>query len=615
MQPDISPPIMSRPAYQRRINTLTRLIAKTALRLESLFNIRLSLVGGIVILLFFVAIDLMTQASLIGTAVLVLVFIYFVQVTVRTRLFQSRLNELKKFIENQEHRYQGRSVSTGLDAMNVDLVARHQSLVNDLDLVGRHSLLSLLDETFTGRGQRLLMEWMLEPKLEIQEVLLRSRTVQSLVKHTGYLRKWALYGKEAHEKLKNKNTLAYFLKDSLFPENLSLHFYIIVTLFFGYVVAAILESRWNMSLNPFSKETFLASWLWLLFFVYNLYGLKQVSFVFQKLQDIMLSLEAISPLFQHLEKRAQTKALQPLLKSIFKVKPSRQLKSLSRSFSLLSIQSHPLVLLIVNALLPWNIYFSRRAEKDRFILHNHIHDCQTETEHLEALMSLVFLSHYQTSVHPDFHDECRIEVKDLVHPLLDKSTRVSNDFLFKPSTRLVLVTGSNMAGKSTFLRAFGTNQILAHMGATVFASKMETKLVPVESCIRVSDSLREGASYFYAETKRLSSILKEAQAGRPILYFIDEVFKGTNNRERLIGSRSLIQALVDTPSLGFITTHDLELTGITQKYQSIENFHFRDDIVKDQMVFSYKIQEGPCPTTNALKIMALSGLPVPDAGS
>ncbi|MGE3975435.1 MAG: hypothetical protein AB7F59_13000 [Bdellovibrionales bacterium] len=589
---------------------ITRHLSLTALKLEQLFNFRLILVGAILVLFFFVAIDLWTEISLGLIALLIGMFLYFVKITVKTRLFHTRLTHLKRFIERQDHRFHGRSVTTDLAQVNHDLVLQHQSVINDLDLVGRHSLLSLLDETFSAQGQKILLEWMLEPKLEIQETITRQKTVQSLVKHAGFFRKWSLLGAEAHEKLKNKDSLEFFLKDTLFPTSLKKHYYAILSLFFGFLLCTFFELYMKVNLNPFSQEASLTSWLWLLFFIYNLYGLKQISHVFQKLQDIMLSLEAISPLFQHLEKRHSTKAFQTLLKTIFHARPARQLMRLEQSFSFLSLQTHPLVLFLVHALCPWSIYFVRRAEKDRALLHTHLGDCLQEVYKLEALTSLLFLHKYQTQTYPDFHDECQIQVKQMEHPLLAKSARVNNDFLFKASTRLVLITGSNMAGKSTFLRTLGINQTLAHMGAPVFASAMETKLVPIRSCIRVSDSLREGASYFYAETQRLAGILKEAQSGRPLLYFVDEVFKGTNNRERLIGSQALARELIKTPSFGFITTHDLELTHIAENYKQIENWHFRDDIRDNQMSFSYKILPGPCPTTNALKIMELSGLPV-----
>lgn len=130
--------------------------------------------------------------------------------------------------------------------------------------------------------------------------------------------------------------------------------------------------------------------------------------------------------------------------------------------------------------------------------------------------------------------------------------------------------------------------------------------------IRVADSLSDGFSFFYAEVRRLSQLLTalNAPGERPLLFLIDEIFRGTNNRERLIGSRAYIQALAEGSGLGAIATHDLELVQLAEDTAKIQNVHFRDAVVDGRMVFDYKLHPGPCPTTNALKIMQLAGLPI-----
>ncbi len=146
------------------------------------------------------------------------------------------------------------------------------------------------------------------------------------------------------------------------------------------------------------------------------------------------------------------------------------------------------------------------------------------------------------------------------------------------------------------------------------------------TCIRLSDSLSDGYSYFYAEVKRLKGLLdaihpptsqaqpsgltEAAPTELPLLYLIDEIFRGTNNRERLIGSRAYIKKLLEAPALGFLATHDLELATLADANPQVRNFHFRDDVSRGMLTFDYRIRPGASPTTNALKIMALEGLPV-----
>ena len=190
--------------------------------------------------------------------------------------------------------------------------------------------------------------------------------------------------------------------------------------------------------------------------------------------------------------------------------------------------------------------------------------------------------------------------------------KVHNDFSVPAVGQINIITGSNMSGKSTFLRTVGINLVLAYAGGPVNADQLTTIPFRLISCIRVSDSVTDGISYFYAEVKCLKALLLalEKVDRWPVFYFIDEIFRGTNNRERLLGSRAYIRALVKGSGVGLIATHDLELVQLADEMPTITNYHFTDDVANGRMLFDYTIRPGPSPTTNALKIMRLEGLPV-----
>jgi len=201
----------------------------------------------------------------------------------------------------------------------------------------------------------------------------------------------------------------------------------------------------------------------------------------------------------------------------------------------------------------------------------------------------------------------------LGHPLLPDTLKVVNDVTFDRCDTLLLITGSNMAGKSTFLRTLGINLCLAYAGGPVNATLFQTPLFELHCCIRVSDSLADGYSYFYAEVQRLKEIMDRLREPHPYPLFvlIDEIFKGTNTRERLIGSTAYIYALTECGTCtGAISTHDLELVKLTDELPQMRNFHFREDVIDGEMIFDYHLWSGPSPTTNALKIMQRAGLPV-----
>ncbi len=198
------------------------------------------------------------------------------------------------------------------------------------------------------------------------------------------------------------------------------------------------------------------------------------------------------------------------------------------------------------------------------------------------------------------------------HPLIPDDAKVRNDFVFDHLGGIALITGSNMAGKSTFLRTVAVNLVLAYAGAPVDARRLATRHFRLFTSMAVSDSIAEGVSFFYAEVTRLRRLLSELDepAGRPVFFCIDEIFRGTNNRERLLGSQAYVRALVGKAGVGLISTHDLELVALADALPEVRNYHFRDAIAAGRMTFDYTLHPGPCPTTNALVIMRAAGLPV-----
>jgi DNA mismatch repair ATPase MutS len=169
-----------------------------------------------------------------------------------------------------------------------------------------------------------------------------------------------------------------------------------------------------------------------------------------------------------------------------------------------------------------------------------------------------------------------------------------------------------MAGKSTFLRTVGINLAMAFAGAPVQARSLSTNLFRLFTSINVKDSLEGGLSHFYAEVRRLRRLLDELESDHklPLFFFVDEIFKGTNNRERFQGSTAFLKHVAGKNGIGMVSTHDLELASLEKEISQLSNWHFAETIEAGRMSFEYKIKPGPCPTTNALKIMEIEGLPI-----
>ena len=351
---------------------------------------------------------------------------------------------------------------------------------------------------------------------------------------------------------------------------------------------------------------------------FNFWALGETGPTFKKGVGLDLHLSVLEPVFSKIEARAPHR---PILRSHFVATsqqgPAREARRLSLIMIVLGVQTNPLVSLIMNLFLPWSMLGNFLLERQRRRLESSLPICLDELGKFETLGSLLILDRYQTQTYPKFQASldgtATLRARALYHPLIAREMVVANDFAFESGKRCGLLTGSNMAGKSTFLRTVGLNQILAQMGAPVFAEALQTTPMKIETCIEVSDSLRDGFSYFYAEVRRLRDLLKATQDHTPTLYLIDEIFRGTNNRERHIGSKSVIQQLAREPrALGFVSTHDLDLVALETSANAIENLHFREDFEDGKMVFHYRLQTGPCPSSNALKIMQAEGIVIVD---
>lgn len=300
-------------------------------------------------------------------------------------------------------------------------------------------------------------------------------------------------------------------------------------------------------------------------------------------------------------------------------RPSVQLRRLAVVISAASISGNSIVWILLNAIVPWRFYVAFLLNRTKNDVSEYLPDWLDTIFELEALNSLATFSYLNPDyafpqLQPSVSNAAPIlEAVQIGHPLLSREHKICNDFELSHIGEIVIITGSNMAGKSSFLRTLGVNLCLAYAGGPVNAAQLQTTLFRLFTCIRISDSVTEGYSYFYAEVRRLRALLDElklADQKLPIFFLVDEIFKGTNNRERLIGSRAVLQSLLGHNTTGLVSTHDLELVTLAQTSPNFQNYHFKEDVRDGQMYFSYKLQNGPSQSTNALKIMQLEGLPI-----
>ena len=560
---------------------------------------------------FFILLAILTmRPSLRLELPLAVVFgVAFTILVIRTRRIHrhvERMKRLGQFLGRQEKRLRG--LPSGRSWKSAMESETRVPIVRDLGLLGSHSLWTLLDETLTEGGQNRLLEWLSEPPLRADVILARQARTQRLRRETWFYTRLGLEADADEFKLSSRQIMEA-VRSSFVTEKFNLALVGILALWL--VAMGVTIAKLSGAQLPVGPSLFFT-----VFAIVNLSLLAKLGSAFMKGVGLSHHLSLLGPIFERLEARLRVSAeLRALCPTTTTSGPSRNVRRLNRVLAFLSTQANPLLHFLLNAFLPWTIVATFFLERSRKRIAASFPLCMEELSELEAVGSLLVFDRYQTRTYPEVREVGRapeIDLDGMYHPLIDRSRVVANDFHFPPGKSLGLLTGSNMSGKSTFLRTLGVNQVLANLGAPVFAAKFRTCPLRLETCIEVSDSLRDGFSYFYAEVRRLKELLSVARSGDAVLFLVDEIFRGTNNRERHIGSRAVIRELARAPrALGFISTHDLELTSLEANHPSLLNLHVREDIDEaGRMLFSYHLRLGPCPTTNALRIMAAEGIDV-----
>lgn len=497
---------------------------------------------------------------------------------------------------------------------------------SDLNLVGPRSLHHLIDTAFTKEGSDRLREWLTRTTPDPEKTRLQRGLVQELVPLSRFRDRISLLSAlvtlEPNERWEG-GVLLRWLKSHLDTGR--------IRIVLGVLGALAVITPVLLVLNLTSD---LANWWVLTLMAYisiYLLNIRLYGHLFGEAEHLYYQLNRFRPVLIFLEKygfRAGSRL--ESLASPFQ-EHDRPPSSYLRTAMWLSVAAgtskNDVLRVVLNLLLPWELFFSLMLDRYKKTLIVRLPLWLDALQQLEAASSLAsFADLNPTYTFPETVERPSgagaepetasiFTAQNLGHPLLPDDTNIRNDFEVSSVGHMALVTGSNMSGKSTFLRTLGTNLALAFAGGPVVATGMRTIHFRLFTCINVSDSVNDGISYFYAEVKRLKKLLDELMTEHtyPLFFLIDEIFRGTNNRERYVGSRALLLSLCKADGTGAISTHDLELVNLEAEAGTIHNYHFREHIENGKMVFDYTLRPGPCPTTNALKIMKLEGLPVEEA--
>jgi DNA mismatch repair ATPase MutS len=329
-----------------------------------------------------------------------------------------------------------------------------------------------------------------------------------------------------------------------------------------------------------------------------------------------VDLQILALLLERLEGEAFTSPKLKQVRARLEVRglpASKRIARLKRWVEMLDSSEH-LFLRVVNPVVLWKEQLAMAVEAWRVESGPFIHTWISAVAEFEALSSFASLAFERPAwTFPNLLETSapHFDAKDLRHPLIAPSKCVPNDVAIGGDTRVLIVSGSNMSGKSTLLRAIGLNAVLGWAGAPVAANSMHISSIRVGASIRVLDSLQDGRSRFYSEILRLRQIVDLAGSGAGVLFLLDEVLSGTNSHDRRIGAAAVIRALVAREAIGLVTTHDLALATLDQdRSLGIVNVHFDDEIENGRIEFDYRLRPGVVVRSNALELMRAVGLQV-----
>jgi DNA mismatch repair ATPase MutS len=341
---------------------------------------------------------------------------------------------------------------------------------------------------------------------------------------------------------------------------------------------------------------------------------KPISVIHEYVSRINPEIDALQQQLNHIEKQSwQAPALQEIQQLIqsSERKAAAELLQLKKVLNRFDFRLNIMVIPLLNAFLLWDIRqamaLQQWKQRNKQVVASW-YKAIAQTEVYSTLATLHF-NHPEWTMPQLSSQHFTFEADELGHPLIPSGKRVNNSCHINGTGQIMLITGSNMAGKSTFLRSMGVNTVLAMMGAPVCAKRFVASHVHLVTSMRIADNLAENTSTFYAELKKLKEIIEKVNQHEHVFVLLDEILRGTNSLDRHTGSKALIQQMIKEDAIAVVATHDVELAALEQPYpQAVHNYHFDVQVAGEELYFDYKLKRGVCQSMNASILMKKIGI-------
>lgn len=588
--------------YKQRQQAREAVAARLDQMHRSLGNLRLLLVIVALLLAWFSFSwhDLSAWWLLFPATIFVAVAAYHAKILRRRSLAERAANFYRNGLARIEDRWSGIGQQTERSDADASLYA------GDLDLFGSGSLFQLLSQARTCMGEDTLAGWLLSPA-SLSQISARHAAITELRNRLDLREEMAILG-EDDAKLKtavHPHALSEWAAQPVQLQKQSLR-WIALLLSILAIAGAVFWAETGIK-SPFLIVLLIEATI--------AFSIKdRLKNIFSGADRAFADLQLLSSLLARLERETfEAPLLQTIRQRLLShaTPASRAIAHLRTIVQFIDSRDN-WFLRLLDVPLMYSVQVAFAAEAWRRTHGSAVSSWLGATGEMEALLSVASYSYeHPADPFPGFLDgPPAFHAESLGHPLIPAASCVRNNVSIEAPTRALLISGSNMSGKSTLLRAVGINTVLAMAGAPVRAQRLQLTPLHVGASILVNDSLQQGSSRFYAEITRLRRICDLAEQHPPVLFLLDELLQGTNSRDRLTGAEAVVRELTASGAIGLISTHDLALTGIHLPAGSLRNMHFQDAIEDGKMKFDFKLRDGVVTKSNGVELMRLIGLKV-----
>jgi len=584
-------------AYREKIHFFSQEIQLEKKRLNRIFYTRLvSFITSFA--LFFIFAQYSLSAAFLLAPLIIILFLYLVKAEVKTQrkidYFNNRIqintNEIDQLNSKFDRFDQGK-----------EFINKEHPYVSDLDIFGNRSVFQLLNRSCTYGGRLLLAKWLSSPFYDKDKIHEQQEAVKCLSHKLEYNQQFIATGTFDKENNKDRDLIKEWLNETA-------TYYTTLFQILSIALPLVTVLALTLKLMNIIDSTLFT----ILFFVQlGVVGkkLKKTNQIHNQLSRRVNTVDKYAAIIQLIEsENYDSQKLNELKQRLSGngLKASASIKELKKLVDLLDARLNIIVAPLINGIFLFDINVMWRIEKWKIQYKDDFLNWISIIAEFDAFVSLGMHAHN----HPDYSypivesDGFRIEAEQMGHPLIHSSKLVKNNYAQTGFSKIDLLTGANMAGKSTFLRTIGVNLTLAMIGVPVCAAKFKFSPILLFTSLRTNDSLQENESFFYAELKRLQLLMKYYENGQRVFFLLDEILKGTNSKDQHAGSEALIKKIVRLNGVGIVATHDVELSVLEQQLpQNIRNLCFEITINGDKLSFDYTLKKGVCATMNASFLM------------